>query len=211
MAAYRTHLAGGTLAGLALGINSFIGGSVGALQLALVVLAGTAGGLVPDLDHDSSLPSRFLFTLAAAAIPALLLYLLPLPGLTQAALLWLVAVLLIRFPLQWLFQACTVHRGIFHSLPGLGIFVAGLYLLFPETQPSLRVAVAQSAALGYGSHLLLDHVSARSFEDRLLRRPRRGRSPFKLVGASPTSTMLAWGLLALLVLLIVTQQWPEGP
>ncbi|HLJ94508.1 MAG TPA: metal-dependent hydrolase [Gemmataceae bacterium] len=204
MASYRGHLAfssllGGAYAGLAAWHWQMDWGPV-------LLGAGftTLGGLLPDLDSDSSLPVREVFGLAAAATPVLLVRRVLSHGFTTEQTLVLLSgvYLLVRYGARALLGRLTVHRGMFHSIPAM--LIAGLLVLIVYQGPALpiRLYLAGGVMLGYLSHLVLDELCS---VDLLGTRPRLKKhagSPLKLFSSSWPATLLTYGLLAWLVYLV---------
>src|SRR5438045_7997646 len=103
------------------------------------------GGLLPDLDSDSGVPVRELFGLAAAFAPFLLYRRLEHDGRlsTEEVLVVLAALyLFIRYGLAALFKRLTVHRGMYHSVPGMLIAGLAVFLLVGSPSLPLRLYLA---------------------------------------------------------------------
>ncbi len=207
MASYRGHLA----------FSSFLGvayGGVAAWQWPLdwgpVFLGAgftTLGGLLPDLDSDNSLPVRELFGLAAVATPVLLVRRVLSQGFTTEQTLVILGgvYLLVRYAARALLGRLTVHRGMFHSIPGM--LIAGLLVLFVYQSPvtQVRLYLAGGVMLGFLSHLVLDELCA---VDLLGGRPhlkKHAGSPLKFFSTSWPATLLTYGLLTWLVCLVHTE------
>ena len=162
MASYRGHLA----------FSSFLGTTYGAVAAwqwhmdwgSVFLGAGLTalGGLLPDLDSDSSVPVRELFGLAAAATPFLLVRRVMSYGFsTEQTLVVLGGVyLLIRYGARALLGKLTVHRGMFHSIPAM--LIAGLLVLLVYHSPEalVRLYLCGGIMLGFLSHLVLDALCA---------------------------------------------------
>src|SRR6516164_4619600 len=155
MASFRGHIAFASVLG---GVY----GAAGSLWLGLdwgPVFLGAGltaiGGLMPDLDSDSGVPVRELFSLAAVMMPLLLVRRLHHAGLTPEQILALMAgvYVLVRYGGAALFKRITVHRGMFHSIPGLLI-----YLGDHQANPRLRLFLAGGVMIGFLSHLVLDEI-----------------------------------------------------
>src|SRR5438552_19019106 len=110
MASYQGHLMFSSVLGAAYG-------SAGVLKMNLdwgpaMLGAGVAtlGGLLPDLDSDSGVPVRELFSLAATVIPLLLLQRLRLLGFSieQTIVLLALTYVLIRYGFANVFRRYTV-------------------------------------------------------------------------------------------------------
>jgi hypothetical protein len=149
MASYRGHLM----------FASVLGGAYGAAGLwrfdfdwgPVCLAAGltTVGGLAPDLDSDSSVPVRELFSLVAVVVPFLLFnrladrhHLSPERTLVILGVLYVV----IRYGVSRVFKRYTVHRGMFHSIPGMLIAGLAVYLLYHSPDFWQRVYLAGSDA-----------------------------------------------------------------
>ncbi len=57
-----------------------------------------------------------------------------------------------------IFKSLTVHRGIFHSVPAVGIYAAGFFLAAFRYSFEGRLLIAASALAAALSHLLLDEL-----------------------------------------------------
>jgi hypothetical protein len=210
MASYRGHLTFSCLLGAAYG-------GVAAWQWQMdwgpVVLGAgltALGGLLPDLDSDSSVPVRELFGLAAAATPILLVRRVMNQGFsTEQTLVILSGVyLLIRYGARTLLGRLTVHRGMFHSIPAM--LIAGLVVLLvyhsPEAQ--VRFYLAGAVMLGFLSHLVLDELYAVDLLGAKLHLSKHAGSPLKFFSPSWPTTLLTYGLLAWLVYRVHLQFGP---
>lgn len=174
MADFRTHIQVATVAG-----GLLAGALVWAQQLTLAEgvllwLAGTLGGILPDIDADSSRSIRIVFRLfgVLAALLALL-YGRERLALTDTLVLGAAAYGLVRYPLCWAFARFTVHRGSLHSLLANGVFalvtvVIGhrLFGLPPELAWETGVFVFVGAFI----HLLLDELYSIDLEGRRIKK-----------------------------------------
>lgn len=127
-----------------------------------LTLAAVAGGILPDIDLKVSVPSRLLFALLGGIVALVWLFAY-LDALTVLEL-WLAAVglfLLVRYPIRWLFNSTTVHRGSLHS-------IAAAVMATLVTATGASSALGQDAAMswllatfvatGYVLHLALDEL-----------------------------------------------------
>ncbi len=197
MANFRGHITTSALLGVAYGAA---GVWYAQLDWGSVLLAGgltALGGMLPDLDSDSGVPVREMAGLAGAAAPFVLLRRVRHLGLTaeQEVVMLACVYLLVRYGVAELFKRCTVHRGMFHSLPAM--LIAGLlvFLLFQDQGGMLRLYIAGGVMLGFLSHLVLDELCA---VDLMGLRPRLNRyagSALKLASASWPATLLTYVLL----------------
>ena len=206
MADFRTHLIGGAAAGGAAAAAAGFFGWTELWRLPLVALVGAIGGLAPDVDHDSSRPAKLLFRLAALAVPTALVWRVPALHVIEerAVLSWLVLAVLVRWPASWVFRRLTVHRGIFHSLPAVGIFGASCFLLAGRRGQDVahQIAFGLAGGLGYLVHLSLDELWSVDFDGVRLRAKRSMGTALSLGGGGPATTAAAYGLLAVLGALV---------
>jgi len=215
MASYQGHLT----------VSSILGavyGSVGALGLDLdwgPVFLGAGltalGGLLPDLDSDSSVPVRELFSLLAAVVPFVVVRRLRRAGIVfETEELIVIAILvyvLVRFGLARVFKSYTVHRGMFHSIPAMGI--AGLVVFFFSQNPiiGVRLYLAGGVMLGFLSHLLLDELYSVDFMGNRVRPNKYAGSAFKFSSPSWSATVTTYVLLTLLAYLASRELFPVAP
>lgn len=211
MASYHGHLAFSSALGAAYG-------SVGVSQWemdwgAALLGAGltSIGGLLPDLDSDSSVPVRELFGLAAAVTPFLLVRRVMNHGFsTEQTLVILFGVyFFIRYGARALLARLTVHRGMFHSIPAM--FIAGLtvFLLYHSSFAFVRLYLAGAIMLGFLSHLLLDSWCTVDLLGAKLHLKKHAGSPLKFLSASWQATLTTYGLLAWLIYL-ARLEWNQG-
>jgi membrane-bound metal-dependent hydrolase YbcI (DUF457 family) len=205
MASYRGHL---TLSGI-LGVAYGAGGTYYlGLDWGPACLAGgmtALGGLLPDLDSDSSVPVRELFGLAAAATPFLLFGRLESAGLDHERTLVVLAgiYLFVRYGVSALFKRLTAHRGMFHSLPAMAITGLAVYLLYHSPSEGMRIYLAVGTALGFLSHLILDELCDVDFLGRRRNFNRVVGSPLKLFSRSWSATAFTYLVLGGLAYLSV--------
>ena len=162
MANFKTHLWVASAAG---GTSAIIAATAGVVDIAdapwLAFLA-TVGGLLPDVDSDNSKPARRLFDFLAAlcCLVSLTIWLDDLPRfelLAGAAVVYLA----VRYPLFFLFQKFTVHRGVFHSLLGaffFGLLVTCLSYYYLEWDVLHAWLNGLFIVIGFIVHLCLDEL-----------------------------------------------------
>lgn len=166
----------------------------------------TLGGMLPDLDSDSGVPVRELFSITGAATPVLLLPHLRAMGLGTDRTLVLLAAsyLLVRFGLAEVFRRMTVHRGMFHSLPAMCIAGLIVFLLYRPTGASgpaadfLRGYMALGVMIGFFSHLVLDELFAVDLMGLVPKLNQFAGSACKLTSASLPATLLTYAILVAL-------------
>ncbi|GHV58032.1 hypothetical protein FACS189460_5400 [Deltaproteobacteria bacterium] len=136
----------------------------------LAFAAGAAGGMVPDLDSESSKPRRLAGLLAAASAAVAAAGFLAAPGpflkrpwgsgpIAAAAgyIFILVQIMTRRF-----LRSRTRHRGLCHSLAVPFLYGGGLALLAVPRGAATAMAVWLLGIFGVFSHLLLDAAGSLS-------------------------------------------------
>jgi len=136
MASYRGHLAFSSVLGAAYGGLAALRWDMDWGPILLGAGITTLGGLLPDLDSDSSVPVREVFGLAAAITPLILLRRVLKVGFSydQTVVILCGIYIFIRYGLRVLLGKLTVHRGMFHSIPAM--LIAGLLVLLAYHSPS---------------------------------------------------------------------------
>lgn len=200
MASYRGHLTFSSL--LAAGY-----GTVGVWQFDLdwaTVFLGAGltalGGLAPDLDSDSSVPVRELFSLAGVVAPVLAFQRLENSGFSTEQVLVILGgiYLVVRYVMAFLFKTLTVHRGMFHSLPAMLISGLLVFLLYHNPRVVVRLYLAGGMMLGFLSHLVLDEIYAVSFMGFKLTPNKYAGSALKFFSPSWVATLTTYFVLGLL-------------
>jgi hypothetical protein len=169
----------------------------------VLIAAGltTLGGLLPDLDSDSGVPVRELFSVSAAIAPILLfdrVKELCQQSTEQTIVILAATYLFIRYVLAYLFKSFTVHRGMFHSIPALGIAGLATYLIYPSGDVRRRIFLSGAVMIGFLSHLILDEIYSVDFMGARLRLNKYAGSALKVVSKSWLATVTTYLLLALL-------------
>lgn len=197
MASYKGHLAFSASLG-------FVYGGMARSQLdfdpstaMLGAALTTVGGLLPDLDSDSGVPVRELFSLAAVMVPLLMWRRLMNANMSDEDLfLFLGGIyLVIRFPISKLFKHLSVHRGMYHSVPAM--LIAGLVVYLSYQHPSIRTRLFLAAAvmIGFLSHLVLDEMCSVDFHGVTFKLNKYAGSAVKFFSPSIIGTTTAYAIL----------------
>lgn len=200
MADFNTHLAGAALVSGLSATGLMLADVLPADTVIGYFMLGTVGGLLPDIDSESSIPFRMFFNVLGVISGFLLVlaeghdY-----SLVEMLLLWSGCFVLVRFGICSVFCRYTDHRGLIHSIPA-GLLVGMLtVLLFTHLGESpLRAWMAGSfVALGFMVHLLLDEIYS---VDLLGQRVKRSfGSAFNLGEIrNPLGTLALYGVIVLL-------------
>ncbi|WP_462268529.1 metal-dependent hydrolase [Desulfobacter sp.] len=92
-------------------------------EVLLYVILGVVGGLLPDIDSDSSLTVRLLFTFVATLISFLVMFKQRADNtVMELFIIWAASFIFIKIFIFSLFTKLTVHRGIIHSIPAAVAF-----------------------------------------------------------------------------------------
>ncbi|WP_296404058.1 metal-dependent hydrolase [Psychrobacter sp.] len=174
MANFKTHLTGGFAVSGVLGLVTYKAGLVNAPEFLMCVLAGTVGGLLPDIDSDNSTPIKMGFDLLSLATAfALVIHWRSELTLLSMILLWIVGYIFMRYAVFSVFTKLTIHRGIIHSVPYMLVLALGLtclnyYLL--KTSSIVSWFYGGFVFLGSMVHLGLDEAYSVDLMNRRLKR-----------------------------------------
>jgi len=197
MAGFRTHITVSTVLGVGVGAAAVQPLGFGTDGAILAAGLTAVGGMLPDLDSDSGVPIREMFGLAAVVLPLTLIPKLLHLHLSQEAIL---AVLLfgyiaIRYPMAHLFKRCTVHRGMFHSVPAMLISGLVVYLGYHSPDVKLRLLLAGGVMAGFFSHLVLDEVYSVDFRGMKVKLKSSAGTAIKFVSPSMAATTCCYLIL----------------
>ncbi|MBL8158081.1 metal-dependent hydrolase [bacterium] len=207
MAMFREHIAWGAIVAMVVVVALYSYALVTDIAL-LVFLFGVTviGSFLPDTDSDSSMPFYLVFGAMTLAVTTVVTfytlasayatdwrYLVGIPG-ASLVFFWVVV--------GGIIKRLTHHRGMFHSLPALGIAAVGTFLLAKHYGFSQEVALYFGGAMaaGFFTHLILDEIYAGITLDGVLFNP---KSTFggatKLFGTSAPVNTATYTLLATLI------------
>lgn len=162
MADFKTHMMGAALVsgvvatGMAMVSHNGVQAVMGYFAL------GVTGGILPDIDSDSSIPIRVAFNVLSVVAAFLLVFHLSAGlSLLELVLIGLGTFLLVRYGLFSVFTRFTMHRGLYHSLPA-AIFsgLATVLLAHEVFEPGAVAAwtTGSFVTLGFLVHLILDEL-----------------------------------------------------
>ena len=199
MASYRGHLAFSCSLGFVYGGigHNLLGFDIATSLLGSGVTA--IGGLLPDLDSDSGVPIREMFSLTAAIVPVMLIKRLSATSLTEEEILVTLGLIyaIIRWGLSRVVKRWTVHRGMFHSVPAMLIAGGLMFLAYHHPNVMVRWYLAGGVMVGFLSHLLLDELYSVDFRGLQIRLNKYAGSAFKFTSKSWIATSTCYVLLAI--------------
>lgn len=145
-------------------------GVVGFFEMIILTIIGMIGGLLPDIDLDTSKISQIGFTFASlfGASFLMVLFINYRPSHFGKSLepidmiiVWGVLFLILKFIVFWLFSKFTKHRGMVHSIPYMAVLSLGFVLLsfyFLKLPPTLSWLFGLFLFFGSVVHLILDEI-----------------------------------------------------
>lgn len=166
MANFRTHLNTSLVISTGLSVFGYMHDLYGIITAVFCVLIGTVGGLLPDIDLESSTPAQLGFFWASLAVSTLvaLLYATHHSGANRVVytlLIWAVGFGVVRVGIFGLFSLLTVHRGMVHSVPYMAMCaLLVVHGVFWGLQMTAFVSWLFGVFLFFGAlvHLLLDEI-----------------------------------------------------
>ncbi len=199
MAGYVSHLFCGCAVGVAI-VATEITHSIDTAGSIMVVFLGAVGGVLPDLDSDTSRPYRtvkhmvsLIFSLALAVL------LFSLSRSTLIAFFGFLAVFIFtELGIFGLIQRLTKHRGTMHSIPFAiltGILTA-LCLTFAG-QPNAKIG-GLALTCGALSHLVLDEFNSIGLHNGIVPRLKNSFGSALKFGASSKAFTITIYLLIVL-------------
>lgn len=173
MANFTTHIAAGTLVAGALGTLTLAADVVAPENVVAVTLAGVVGSVLPDIDLQKSRAGRGMFAGLAVFFSFAVLFTFAMSySIAELWILWLGALIGVRYGLYALFHRLSVHRGNWHSLLA-GLLVAALTAIAFRYVFDRHEGVAWLAGgfmfVGYLVHLLLDEIYSVDITGRRLK------------------------------------------
>lgn len=163
MANFNVHLVGGAVvSGFAASAMAYTG--LYTLNQAVALwIAGTVGGLLPDIDADSSTALSWIFTLLGFIAALVILQAFAGQSLVMIWSMMIGTFLAMRFGAMTLFMRLTKHRGAYHScLAGCFTALATAYISWRYLGHSDEFAwgLGGFVLLGFLTHLILDELYA---------------------------------------------------
>ena len=164
MADFATHLGWGAVgAGLAASAT-YAADIVPSNELLTLTTAGVVGSVLPDIDLEKTVPARALFTGLGLVLAFIALFNFQISySIIELWLIWLAVFCAVRYGAYNIFEARTIHRGIFHSLLAgvfFMVFTAALLAHGIGRDPVVAWMAGLFVFLGYIIHLTLDEIYA---------------------------------------------------
>ncbi len=174
MANFNTHI---TVAAVASGLLSTLClqiGFIGTNDALSLTLAGTLGGILPDVDLQHSYPSRIIFSLLGMIVAFLWVF----STRNQLSIieLWVIGGIIyatIRYPIWMIFHQYTKHRGAIHSILAalsFALFTTSISFHFFAKTAFIAWFLGLLVFYGFIIHLLLDEFYSVDFTNRRIKR-----------------------------------------
>lgn len=174
MANFNTHIG---VAAVASGLISTLCLQVGLVDskdAMLLVLMGTIGGILPDIDLHYSHPSRIIFSLLGLIVS--FLWILSAENSLSISELWAIGIVIylgVRYGLWALFNRYTTHRGAIHSVIAAFLSMQITTVIshhFYGKDDFTAWLIGFMVFVGFIIHLLLDELYSVDFMNRRIKR-----------------------------------------
>jgi hypothetical protein len=164
MADFKTHIfVASPLSGLA-ATSLLVAGMATPREVVLYFLLGSIGGILPDIDSDTSVPVRLTFNFLAPVIAFLIMFTQGSDySVAELLLVWLTSFLLIKYGVFSFFTRLTVHRGVIHSIPAGVLFWLLSNILFYRVFHFSNFTAWMAGFFvffGFIVHLVLDELNS---------------------------------------------------
>lgn len=173
MANFNTHL---SVAAIASGLISTLClqvGFVNSQDAMLLILMGTIGGILPDVDLQYSHPSRIIFSMLGIIFA--FLWVLSAENSLSIIELWSVGIVIyggIRYGLWRIFNLYTKHRGAIHSVAAAALsMLLTTVICFHvyDKNDFTSWLIGFVVFIGFLIHLLLDELYSVDFMNRRIK------------------------------------------
>ena len=203
MANFNTHVVVAATASTVAAAMVLKAGLIEMLDAPWYILIGVIGGMLPDIDADNSTPVKRLFMFLAGLSSAWVWVAFQYELNPQRLMALVCSVFLaVRYPVFFIFQKMTVHRGVFHSL--LGAFFFGLltvclthYFLKWNVVPAWLSGLF--LVFGFIVHLCLDELFSVDLANSRMKRSFGTALKLFSYKDIPASTLLLISVIALFI------------
>ncbi len=174
MANFNTHIAVASVGSGLCATVALAGHAAPNNYLLTLTLAGTIGGILPDIDLDKAIPARMLFSVLGVVAAFIALFTLTQKhSIAELWIVWLGAYLVVRYALCKAFEKRTRHRGVFHSILAGVFFMALTADIFARVlgEPSqLAWLTGLFVFIGFIIHLALDEIYSVDIEGHTIKK-----------------------------------------
>ncbi len=174
MANFNTHLAVASVGSGLCATVALAGHAAPNNYLLTLTMAGTIGGILPDIDLEKAVPARMLFSVLGIVAAFIALFTLnEKHSIAELWIIWLGAYFATRYGLFKAFEKRTHHRGIFHSILAgsfFAILTADVFNHIIGEQPALAWLTGLFLFNGFIIHLVLDEIYSVDVEGKVLKK-----------------------------------------
>ncbi len=211
MGNYQQHVIFGFIVSLCSTMFGLFVFDMGVWNSVLACMLGVLAAILPDLDHDDSIPIREVFNVVASIFPFIIVtrfIVLHKYDLVTITVIFVSSYLFIRIVVSWLFKKLTVHRGMFHSTPAVLIVGLTVFHIYFDTSLQFKLYLSISAMAGFLSHLVLDELSSVGFDNGRIKANKFSGSALDFRSKSVMATSFTYALLIILASGVVLR-WLE--
>lgn len=158
--------------------------------------AGIIGGVLPDIDHDNSIPVKIIQFIISNIIAFIVIYkFINSLKFLEIIILWFGVYLINEF-IFYFFKKLTTHRGIIHSIPAAFLFWCGsTFILYRYLDFSLKKSylIGGFVFVGFITHLILDEMFSVDLAGRKIKKS--FGSAFKVCSKNTKVNLFIYSLL----------------
>lgn len=162
MASFEQHI---NFAVVATGVTIaplHVAGILSVNESIVALFLGIFGGILPDLDSDTSKPLKIAFKMLSIFLPLLILLVITTKmSIVYMALLWGLSYIVLRVVVFEIFTSTTKHRGIVHSIPMaivMGLLSINIFYYLLHVDKSFSTVAGFFIFYGFVIHLILDEI-----------------------------------------------------
>lgn len=162
MASFEQHVNGAVIA-TGVMLTPVYAAQIISINEALALLAfGTIGGVLPDLDSESSKPIQISFKIISVILPFIaILFISGNMSIVGILTTWIITSMILHFVFFKAFINLTIHRGIFHSIP-MGLLLGQITIILLDNIFDVDIILATLSGIflffGFIIHLILDEL-----------------------------------------------------
>jgi len=174
MANFNTHLAVASVGSGLCATVALAGHAAPNNYLLTLTMAGTIGGILPDIDLERAVPARMLFSVLGIVAAFIALFTLnEKHSIAELWIIWLGAYFITRYGVYKAFEKRTHHRGVFHSILAgsfFAILTADIFDHILGEPPALAWLTGLFLFIGFIIHLVLDEIYSVDVEGRTIKK-----------------------------------------
>ena len=203
MANFKTHL----------NVSAFVSGiSVATLSYAhlitpkdslLYFFGGIIGGILPDIDHNKSIPIRIMQIFFTNLIAFLVVFkFMKKYPLLNLLFIWIISYLIVSL-LFLFFKKVTLHRGIIHSIPTsliVWFLISIISYRFFNLDIKKSYLLGFFVFIGYITHLVLDEIYSIDITGEKIKKS--FGSALKLWGNNSVVNFITYSILFILLIML---------